>query len=657
MKFILLILSVLTFPIMVQGGPHTVQKGETFGDIAKLYGIPLDSLLYANPNTEAYTGLTIEVPLNSLVYDLGESNTFRFFQYRHKDNINKGIKEYRKGREKLGKMFTTSGNKRKSLESEVITCFEKAISYGSIDALYHLGRYKVHGCFYSEEKPITFDLRLNENLNELAEGIEYLQIAAISGHIYNALTELAVVCGHQDSPIRNPYLCLSMLEKYKKDFNLPVNDLLCYMYETGYGINIDYIQAYINTPELSLTNNNSTKTHREEIIEKIELLPSNFENSRYGVGLDSNMLFAIGMGYYHDDILEPEGLFWLHRASYKGNADASWTLAEILQNKNYRKGYVNDSNEDEILHFVSEAANSGKPEAKEYLVAYKEYQKQKREAEHQREIEQQLLAEQKKREREQRWINFAYGLAQTAAQTYLTIEANKNQNYFNQSQYYSPSMPLGQMSDAQFFAHNQLALEQIAQYTYNKVYADWTGTPMAYTDMSAVNLGTDMSPGSPLWMWNMQQDINRMATVNAKMQCEIVAFYKKQADDITQHMITNPTSPIAGYVDIDGNWISHDMVANGINYDNDSDADADRYNGFEKIRQRNRDYYSLRYGNKECPSCHNRGICKSCNGTKYIYGDLGQTTPIECPNCFIENGHRTGLCRVCQGSGYVYGLK
>ena len=97
------------------------------------------------------------------------------------------------------------------------------------------------------------------------------------------------------------------------------------------------------------------------------------------------------------------------------------------------------------------------------------------------------------------------------------------------------------------------------------------------------------------------------------------------------------------------------MVEAGI--DLSQEAQDDQYSVVEKIRQKNRNYYSERYGNKECHICHNQKVCQTCNGKKYYYGNLGTSTPIECPNCFIENGVRTGLCGNCQGRGYVYGLR
>ena len=256
------------------------------------------------------------------------------------------------------------------------------------------------------------------------------------------------------------------------------------------------------------------------------------------------------------------------------------------------------------------------------------------------------------------WANIAGSVIQAAAQTYVAVESAKMQSQQMQgtSPYTIQRMPMGQMSDAQWQTRNQLALQQLAQYTMNKTYADWTGTPMIPTDMSAVDLGTDMSPGSPLWNWGIQQQINTMATQNARMSCEISAFYKRQADQITQQLMENPLQPIAGYVDRDGIWISREMVAAGNNSFDNSDTSS-QYSSHEDIRLKNKAYYAERYGNKDCRLCHGNGVCSTCNGKGYDYNEFGVQGIHECPNCLRVNGHASGKCSQCQGSGHVYGLK
>ena len=554
----------------------------------------------------------------------------------------------------------TSGKKRQKLESEIISGYIEAVQYGNTDALYQLGRKKIHGVFYSTVGYPDFNQKVNTQLDEFQEGIEYLQIAALIGKNNKALIELALACGYEDSPIYNPYLCLGMLEQYQKDFGLDVKDLICYMYETGYGIHPNLIQAYIYCPSTELTSESGTKTHRERILEKIESMPTNFESSRYGVGLDSKTMLSIGLSYYKNDILQPEGIFWLHRAARQDNADANWALASILYNENYTKGSIGVSwnKESQILCFAKSAATNGKQEAKEYLEAYEKQQKVKAEQARRRELERQRQIEEKKQRRRQMWANIASSVIQTAAQTYMAVESAKMQSQQMQSAspYSTQRMHIGQMSDAQWQARNQLAMQQIAQYTINKAYADWTGTPMIPTDMSAVDLGTDMSPGSPLWNWGMQQQINTMATQNARMSCEISAFYKRQADQITQQLIENPLQPIAGYVDRDGIWISREMVAVGDNSSDDADT-SNPYSSHGDIRAKNKAYYAERYGNKDCHLCHGNGVCSTCNGKGYNYNGFGVQGTHECPNCLRVNGRASGKCSQCQGSGHVYGLK
>lgn len=646
--------------LSVYAGPHTLQKGETFADVAKLYNIPLDTLLKSNPNIEAYVGLTIDVPLSTLVYDLGVSELFRTMRYQNTDNHKRGIKIYKKTYEKQLRLNKTTGKKRRKIEAQIISGYLEAVQYGNTDALYQLGRQKVHGIFYNTDGYPNFSQKVNTILDEFQKGIEYLQIAALIGKNDKALIELALACGYEDSPIHNPYLCIGMLEQYQKELGLDVKRLICYMYETGYGIHPDLLQAYIYCPSTELTSESGTKTHRERILEKIESMPANFESSRYGVGLDSKTMLSIGLSHYNNDILEPEGIFWLHRAARQDNADANWTLAGILYNGNYIKGSIGNSwnNDSQILCFAKNAATNGKQEAIEYLEAYKKQQKAKAEQARRRALERQRQVEEKKQRRRQMWSNIASSVIQTAAQTYVAVESAKMQSQQMQgaSPYSTQGMPIGQMSDAQWQARNQLALQQIAQYTINKSYADWTGTPMIPTDMSAVNLGTDMSPGSPLWNWGMQQQINTMATQNTRMSCEISAFYKRQADQITQKLKENPLQPISGYVDRDGNWISHEMVAAGNNSFDNSDTSS-QYSSHEDIRSKNKAYFAERYGNKDCHLCHGNGVCSTCNGKGYDHNEFGVRGTNECPNCLRVNGHASGKCSQCQGSGHVYGLK
>lgn len=633
--------------MLAVAGTHTLQIGETFEDVARLYNIPLDSLLKYNPDTELFVGYAIEVPLDNLYYDLGESDVFRKLRYKRMMNTNKGNKTYKSAHNDQLKLNNVSGNKRKRLEEKIIDEYTDAVENGNIDAVYQLGMRYLHGSFCSHDRTSDFDLALNHDLKEFAKGIEFMQIASILGNNHNALISLAVACGHESSPIRNPYMCISMLEMFADKMNLPVNNLICYMYENGYGIQKNLQQAYVycSNTELIGTNNNPTK--RERLLEEIEHLPESVEASLYGNGLDPEMMVSLGLSYYNDNVIEPQGLYWLHRAARMKNADANWALAGILKNGNFKKGSVGASYkiEDQTIAFVERAALYGKNEAKEYLTAYQEHKRQK--AEYERQLAERKRQEDalKKERQKQMWLNIAGTVITAAVQTWGQIE------YSKQVGTNTPQMPsIGGMSEAQWRAKNQLAMEQILQYSINKSISDWYGTPMVPTDMSAVNLGTDMTPGSPLWSWNMQQRINTISTQNAKMSCEITAFYRRQTDMITQQLMENPFQPIAGYVDIDGNWIPGEMAGSNIS---DSGTEINTSEPHHDIREKNRAYYSERYGNKDCHICHGRGTCQTCNGNGYVSGPYGTS---ECPNCLLENGRRTGRCSRCQGRGYVYGL-
>lgn len=648
MRFILFpLLFFLT--LTAYAGPHTIQRGETFEDIALLYGIPVDSLLKANLQTEARTGLTIEVPLPTLVYDLGESALFRTFHNKRSSKDKKGMTLYRNAYKKQQNLYRCSHNKRAAREMEIVALYEKAISYGNLYALFQLGRYKIHGRFYSYDGYPNFQLAVNENVEELTQGVEYLQIAALVGNNENALVELALACAYEKSPIRNPYLCLGLLEYYRNTLHFPVNDLLVDMYENGYGVDMDYLKAYTLTSS-ALTDKNGT-THREQILRKIEALSENFKSAKYGVGLKPEMLLSIAFSHFHDGKMDVEGLFWLHRAARLGEADASWALASILKKEQYPKNCVDGDIESQVLYFANEAAEGGKQEAKDYIASYEKYKKQLEERE--AEIARQNYLEKKERRerRRQMWLNVAGTVLQAAAQTYVAVETAKQMQNNQNALQTIPQMSASPMFEDQWLAHNQLAMQQLAQYTINKSIADWNGVPMAPTDMSAVNFGTDMTPGSPLWMWNQQQELNRMSTTNARMQWELLSFYERQADQVEQQIMTNPLQPVSGILDSEGFYVSPEMLGT------DNNSNAAREKPKNDVVEKAKEYYAQRYGDVECNMCHGDGVCHTCNGHKYNNNGLGASGGHECPNCWKEYGHSTGKCGKCQGKGFVYGLK
>ena len=621
-------------------GPHTVQKGETYVDIARLYRISVDTLIKSNAENKAYSGAIIEIPMVNSVYDLGNSSLFRQFSLQSGDS-KKGNAAYNRGQRKR--------NRRNINEKSILKDYEKAINLGNNEALYELGKYYVYGRFRYGQ---SFDCSINDNMEQFQKGLELLQISAITSNNTNALVDLAIACGHEKSPIRNPYLCLSMLEAYQEYYHKDLNDLLCYMYENGYGIKTDYLKAYIHCPSSTLGSNYG-KTHREKIVEKIDTLSKDVEAARYGVGLDSKTLLAIGMRYYQNDVWEPEGLFWLHRAANLNNADANWILAGIMAENKIRGCSVGSETQTQSIIFARKAADLGNDDAAEYVASYDEYIKKKKEYERQLRIAYAKREAERKEERKQQWLNLAGSILQAGAQTFMAVEAAKIQNNTNAFSYQMPQYQFGQMSDAQWMARNQKALEQIMAYTWNKTCADWNGTPMIPTDMSAVDLGTDVSPGSPLWMWAQQQKINELQTQNSRRQFEVNAFYKEQADRLAQQLMENPLQPIPGYVDYAGNWISYEDITAQNSIDLNDVVPTPRRND---ALERAKDYYSERYGNVTCPVCHGLKYCQMCNGNK-VYKDQFSSGLLECRQCWIEHGKRTGLCSECQGKGYVYGLR
>lgn len=641
--------------LSVFAGPHTLQRGESFEEIARLYGVPLDSLKNSNPCIDEYVGYTIDIPINDHFYDLGESDLFRKLKYNIGSQKEKGIKKFKAAFDKQCKLYKTPLDKKEKLQLQIQQEYEEAVSYGNLDALYQLGRRHVHGTFYSHNRIPDFQLDINKNIDEFSTGIEYLQIVGLLTGNANAYIDMAVACGHEDSPIRNTYLCVSMLQVFADSKGWPVNSLICYMYENGYGINKNLMQAYIYCDDTELIGKNGILSKREKLLKLIAELPKTKENSFYGNDLDNSTIMALGLSFMNEDKISSQGLYWLHKAALQNDADANWTLAGILKNGNYKSGSVGSQYdiERQVMTFVESAAELGHNDAKEYLTAYRKQEDEKTER-------QRLLAEQnrqreaeKKARRKQMWSSIAGTVLQAAVQTWGQIEYAKQVSRANQAPISAVTPSINGLSKNQWMAKNQLALDQILQYTVNKTIADWNGTPMVPTDMSAVNLGTDMSPGSPLWSWGMQQQINRISTQNARMQCETLAFYHRQTDMIEQQFINNPYQPIAGYVNSDVYWVPGDMVGNAISDSNNSEAGL---NGHEPIREKNSAYYRERYGNKDCYICHGSGRCTTCNGNGYVSNGLS-TGSRECPNCFLENMRRTGKCSTCQGRGSVYGLK
>ncbi len=624
-------------PTMLWAGPHTVQRGETFADIARLYHVDEAALRAANPGVELHTGYTVDVPLQTLFYDLGQSTLFR--RYVHAAEEARGAKLYQKGHQLQLQLSDAKPAKQAAMSERITDYYQQALVYGSVDALYQLGRRWVHGRYYADDDYPTFAQPVTSDVAELQVGVEYLQIATLCGR-QQALVELAVACGRQESPIHNAYLCLEMLQMAVDDLNLPVGNLVCYMYEQGYGINRDYLQAYLHCPEPEVWSNYTT-THRERILEQISHLSVNFETSKYGVGMDTTECMAVASAYMRDTVMQPEGLFWLHRAALADCAQANWWLAALIQNPKYRSFAVGRDAEAQYLHFARRAARLGHAEAQQYIAQYDAAQQAQRERAEEEARQRQLAAEQRRQERRARWGAIAATVINAAAQTAMTMAAYHEQQHA-QAHYASSSTGSMSVLDPRWFDQQMLAMQQLAQYTLNKGYADWTGTPMVPTDMSAVNFGTDMSPGSPAWMFQQHQMLSTISMQNTRMQCEQLAALRYQVDQIEQYMAANPTAPIAGYYDRQGNWISADMVtasaASGASYNSGETSSAS--SGLSTVS----------YGEKVCHLCAGSGQCSTCNGSGYQPSYLA-TGPLPCANCKDSSGRNTGRCSACGGSG------
>lgn len=466
MKQAILILMTLAC-LSAKAGPHTLQKGETFKDVAELYKISLESLKNVNKNNLECTGMTIDVPLNNLVYDIGESSMFRII--RLKPYSKKGWKLYESGRKKQNKVDNLYGQKRIEAEQEISDLYLKAAFLGNTSALRELGRRQIHGRYESYSYYPDFAQPLNNNLEEFRQGLEYLQIAAIVDKDKYALAELALAFGYEKSPIRNPYMCVSILEQNKSIFGKDVNDLICYMYENGYGIRKNLLQAYIYCPSTELIGSEKAPSHRERILAAIDTMEVNSENSKYGVGLKPDMLMSMAFTHYSDSIMDDEGLFFLHRAARMGNGEAYLILAEILQNGYHKKGSMGGKYEKEkqFVCLLTKAAECGNMEAKDYLEKYKKYREEKAEQER-------LLAEERRREKQRRRneniARIGMALTQAATQTFVAIENAKQQE--KAASYNSTNIGtgrLGSMSNAQFNQYIKQSMQTLAVQSEQQV--------------------------------------------------------------------------------------------------------------------------------------------------------------------------------------------
>lgn len=163
MKKVLLILLSFLLTDICMAGPHTVQRGESFASIAKLYNVSLDSVLKANIGIKPYVGMVVEVPDTRLVYDLGGSTLFRKFFNLQGKRSSKGAKAYSHGYNIQKKR--ASGNKHHNTERiKIIKYYEQAISYGNLYALYQMGLYKIYGDFCDEQSRA---LRYNQKIDSI----------------------------------------------------------------------------------------------------------------------------------------------------------------------------------------------------------------------------------------------------------------------------------------------------------------------------------------------------------------------------------------------------------------------------------------------------------------------------------------------------------
>lgn len=463
-KYLQSLLAVLlvTFQF-VYAGPHTVQKGESMTQIAKLYGIPVDSLINANPDSKAYSGVVLEIPLVNSLCDLGHSGLFRRYRLSAVDKTREGEWALKKARRKMAKSAYDT--------QAIVNYYEKAVSCGNVEALRELGSYYVHG--YSIFRP-SFENKINGNVEQFLRGVELLQISSFVEGDDDALADLIVAYGHIDSPIRDVGLTIRTLENYKTKYHKELGDYLYYMYENGYGVDRDYIKAYIHCPTSDLLSK-SGLSERERILERIDTISNRDDALRYGVGLEADSLFALGLNYYNDGVLKPEGLFWIHRAAHLGDAEANWTLSKILSNEQTCRAVPLVASKDQSIAFARTAADLGNRDAMEYIEAYDKYVQEKERRERERMLEIAQKERERKEQRTQAWLGFAGSLVQVAAQTYAAVQMANNQGgqYYGYNNNYNNnySTNLDYLADPNY-AVAQVAAQERAEYEsftrYNK---------------------------------------------------------------------------------------------------------------------------------------------------------------------------------------------
>ena len=116
--------------------------------------------------------------------------------------------------------------------------------------------------------------------------------------------------------------------------------------------------------------------------------------------------------------------------------------------------------------------------------------------------------------------------------------------------------------------------------------------------------GAPWEPGSPAWCLQQQQQINAMAMQNMIMQQQNLNFYRQQADNVTNWIINNPTTPYPGLViNRDGIIVKYETAA-----PKRSKTQCDNCNGqgflYEKYYAGNNKIKTLK---RRCGICHGTG--------------------------------------------------
>lgn len=117
--------------------------------------------------------------------------------------------------------------------------------------------------------------------------------------------------------------------------------------------------------------------------------------------------------------------------------------------------------------------------------------------------------------------------------------------------------------------------------------------------------GSVYEPGTPAWCWQQQQQINAIDYQQMIMRQQILNFYRQQAQDVTNWIMTNPTTPYPGsIITRDGTILNSE----NINDYERTKVSCENCNGgfnYKRIYAGNGQYITRK---SRCSYCHGTGV-------------------------------------------------